>query len=525
MLDEVAVAGLTFSLEFLLTRVLSDVDPSMIGELLERVCCDCVADTVADVAALLLEHSAAVDLTSVLVAALASGAPPAAQLALVAMLVRAGADATSEEVLVEACENNCSIGIVKLLIDAGAPASIDAAFAAAEAGASAAFEAICHALEAPLDIKSTNELGNTLLHFAQLGVDTLARLIDAGADLHMRNRDGLTPLMVVTPDLDDEFFLLLARGSDPNTAIPGKTGGYSVLHHAVASARPERVRRLLAAGAKPDAKDGAGQTPLFYAEDAESVQLLTAAGLSPNEFTGGRTPLVAALRKPEVLRALLSAGGETGFLLYTCMRHSGDHTNAMRQSNRECESNESDELASRCAQLLIDAGADVHGVHFRGETVLHIAAQRANGHRSMLTLFDNGALADLHRPDERGRTARDFANESCSGGLFGLDERVDVEEHEGVLMLVAAGVEPLPAWIAPLSAPDVRERIELFRFHIVRRRATEILVALHGLSISALELVHIVEAAVIGEHELSFALVWQLVTTVKHFKGSTKSVK
>lgn len=532
VLPDVAVAGLSLSVDVLLTRLVPGASAAVLGKALRRACRRCATASVVDVAALLIEHGASLSVdgerrtgaffanedASALAAALGGAAPPEAQSALVALLLRAGADVSADdELLVKACVNKCSLEIVNQLIAARAPASVRAVFAAARAGASAAvLDAIGDVLQPPLDVThATDERGNTLLHFAQIGVDVLTRLIDAGADVHARNQDGLTPLMVVSPEHDDEFFLLLSRGADPSTDIRGVGGGYSVLHQAVATARPERVRRLLAAGANADARDGAGETALFYAMDGESTRLLLAAGLSPNELVGGRTPLIAALRRPDVLAALLSGGGELEpSLLYTCMRNCVEHTNLARESYRRPEPAESDALAARCAQLLIDAGADVHAAQFGGETALHMAVQRANGRRSLLTLLRNGALADLERAADDGRTARDFADLSYRGP-YGLSARMDIAAHDGVLMLVAAGVEPLPAWIAPLSAPPARERIERFRFEIARHRATEIVMALHGLDASALELVHIVEAAC---GELPFARVWRLVTTVKHFK-------
>lgn len=541
-LKDAALAGLTFSVDVMLTRILPNASATMLGNMLKNVCAACTTDAVVDIAALLVKHGAALadapcdprqggggfgfgayvsgkrPATSALVGALRLKASRAAQSALVTLLLGAEADTSDTNVLVEACENACPLEIVQQLVAAGAPASDAAIFAAAKAGASAAvLDAIGDVLEPPFDVNTKDADGNSLLHFAQLGVDVLARLIDAGADLHARNRSGRTPLMVVAPEFDDEFSLLLARGADPNTAIPGEGGGYSVLHRAAALARPERVRRLLAAGANPNAKDGAHETPLFHAMDAESVRLLVAAQASTSALAGGRTPMVAALRKPAVLRALIAASGQVEpTLLHLCMRHIDDITNKRHEPSRKPESAESDELAALCAQVLIDAGADVHASHvWRGNSALHFAAQRANGRRSLLMLFNNGALADLERANEEGHTARDLADESCRGGRFRLDEHVNVAKHDGVLMLVAAGVVPLPTWVGPLSTPKARERIELFRFDLSRRRTTEIVVALQNLDISALELVHIVEAAL---GELPFALVWRLVTTVKHFK-------
>lgn len=108
-------------------------------------------------------------------------------------------------------------------------------------------------------------------YLIEKGADVNRPLADTGetplhAALSKSNRWKYTPLVK----------LLLARGADPNRAtIPGQeTGGFmrdcrtkgeTPLHRAAAFGNEEDIRSLLAAGAKIDALDANGDSPLSWA--------------------------------------------------------------------------------------------------------------------------------------------------------------------------------------------------------------------------------------------------------------------
>jgi ankyrin repeat protein len=88
---------------------------------------------------------------------------------------------------------------------------------------------------------------------------TVRALLAGGADPNAVGPDGVTALMAAAaagyiPVID----LLLAAGADPLHSIEGNTA----LHGASMFGRTAAVRRLLEAGARPDAKTADGQTPL-----------------------------------------------------------------------------------------------------------------------------------------------------------------------------------------------------------------------------------------------------------------------
>lgn len=107
-------------------------------------------------------------------------------------------------------------------------------------------------------------------------------LIEQGADCNWPLPDtGETPLHAVLSKTNREKYtpivkILLASGADPNRAtIPAvetdsfmrdcRTKGETPLHRAAAFGNEEDIRLLLAAGARVDAKDAHGDTPLAWA--------------------------------------------------------------------------------------------------------------------------------------------------------------------------------------------------------------------------------------------------------------------
>ena len=124
--------------------------------------------------------------------------------------------------------------------------------------------------------------------------------------------------------------VLLAGGSDPNTALPD---GSQVLYSAASFGHTAAAAALIEAGANPNAANAAGNTPLHAAAQAGSLELvkaLLAKGGNPNSKTanvaaaGGRaggffrplpgqmTPLMFAARAGQlpVMKALIEAGAD-----------------------------------------------------------------------------------------------------------------------------------------------------------------------------------------------------------------------
>jgi ankyrin repeat protein len=112
--------------------------------------------------------------------------------------------------------------------------------------------------------------GDTALHVAAAAHrDAIARaLIDAGADVHARNRRKQMPLHYAVDGLGDAakqvatIEVLLAAGADPNAI---DAGGVTPLHRAVRNRCADAVRVLLDGGADRHKKNKSGSTPLDLA--------------------------------------------------------------------------------------------------------------------------------------------------------------------------------------------------------------------------------------------------------------------
>jgi len=101
-------------------------------------------------------------------------------------------------------------------------------------------------------------------------------LLDSGADIRERDLRGLTPLSrAVLSNYKDVVAVLIAKGADVN-APDGI--GLTPLHYAAMADYGDTaiVQQLLAAGAKRDAKDSQGYTPMQRAEQFHYMLLASA---------------------------------------------------------------------------------------------------------------------------------------------------------------------------------------------------------------------------------------------------------
>lgn len=117
--------------------------------------------------------------------------------------------------------------------------------------------------------------GDTALHIAAASYRTelVRKLIQAGADVHARNRLGDQPLHAAAvgipgscswnPSAQSATILFLIKaGADPNAA---DKRGVTPLHRAVRTRCAAAVQTLLENGADPTRKNGNGSTPTLLA--------------------------------------------------------------------------------------------------------------------------------------------------------------------------------------------------------------------------------------------------------------------
>jgi ankyrin repeat protein len=98
-------------------------------------------------------------------------------------------------------------------------------------------------------------------------VERVKKLLEKGANLNIKNIDGLAPLHMAASEgrpcrCCDVVKLLLERGADPNTQ---NKDGDTPLHWAAHEGHDDVVKLLLVYGADPAVKDEYGRTPLDLA--------------------------------------------------------------------------------------------------------------------------------------------------------------------------------------------------------------------------------------------------------------------
>jgi ankyrin repeat protein/mono/diheme cytochrome c family protein len=209
--------------------------------------------------------------------------------------------------------------------------------------------------------QSADGFGSTaLMHSAYTGsVDIMEMLLDAGADVHGRNRRHATALHWAISD-PAKVKRLLMRGADVNAkSVDGRTALHAA---ATLPMGAPVVKLLLEVGADFDGRSIVGQTPLFAAAGAsvESTRLLVDRGANPNAVSQtGATPLMSA-RHSEVVSLLVARGADV-----TARSKRGETALADAASRGD--------LAA--VKLLLEKGADVNAADYRGYTPLLQAVQ------------------------------------------------------------------------------------------------------------------------------------------------------
>jgi cytohesin len=112
-------------------------------------------------------------------------------------------------------------------------------------------------------IQARSEWGSTPIHYAP-NAEIAQLLIDNGANIHFKNKDGYSPLHnAVKGCHSDVAKLLIAKRAYVTTT---NNQGTSLLHEAATTNQKEMIELLIAEGVNINAKDRAGMTPLQQAE-------------------------------------------------------------------------------------------------------------------------------------------------------------------------------------------------------------------------------------------------------------------
>jgi ankyrin repeat protein len=269
------------------------------------------------------------------------------------------------------------IGVLRAWIDQGAefrteiraeapPRPVDPGVAAVIAAVRSRDRATLERLiEADPALATANDTGgSTLLHHAAgFGtLDTLAFLIDKGADVNAKNRRGSTPIFWAIHD-EAKVRLLISRGAAVNVKqIEGRTPVYQA---SILGSGNAVLRLLLESGGNPNAATLTGLTPLSGAAlrgDVEAMRLLLAKGADVHAKNGaGATALMAAATNgsADAVRLLLERGADV---------------NVRTKLGETALGNAAGAGVTDTVKMLLDRGADVDSRNSRGYSPLMLAA-------------------------------------------------------------------------------------------------------------------------------------------------------
>lgn len=178
---------------------------------------------------------------------------------------------------------------------------------------------VTRALEQGADIETTEPIGGLtpLIIASNNGFTEIAvYLIDAGADVNAKSRQGITPLIAAAMNGHADMVALLATKITNLDQLSEMQYQSNALHLAARDGHTAVIEVLLKAGADVNALEGTDSTALMYAAyngHLEAVELLIEQGADLNvRDQGGQTALYwANFRNHTDIAALISAAGGT----------------------------------------------------------------------------------------------------------------------------------------------------------------------------------------------------------------------
>ena len=267
-------------------------------------------------------------------------------------------------------------------------------------------------------IDVADEDGNQPLHLAckRGHTNTGSLLLSHGADVRVVDHVGHTSLLLISKHI---------TGSQTGV----DTQGNYALHIASRDSMSTAVQLLVDLGADTNAVNKHGQTPLHMAADREKdcpelceILLNHAAKIDVADENGNQ-PLHLACNRGHTNTGslLLSHGadvravdhvGQTALLLIS--KHiTGSRTRVDAQGNHALHIASRDGM-STAVQLLVNLGADTNAMNKRGQTPLHMAADREKdcpklceillNHAAKIDVADEDGNQPLHLACNRGHT-------------------------------------------------------------------------------------------------------------------------
>lgn len=346
--------------------------------------------------------------------------------------------------------------------------------------------------------------------------NVLQRLLAAGATLrHARESDGCSPCHEAARNHNLEVMkILIERGMDVNARNQDKG---APLHEAAHMGSAAMVALLLDAGATVDVVDSSLETPCHCAArntDPGVMRALIAAGADfrSSSINDNMTPIAIAISCDNVsaIKVLIEAGVDLAAEIAAAP------IELLRQA-AQCR-------LGLSIRLLIQYGADYRLMTSDGLTACHWSSSGA-----LVTLFALGF--DLNMPAADGQPAICSAESERFQTLIAAGVLLDVRstsEHRNISAIDIACLNVVTAPPLSLIHTDcwrwtafARQLIATRQKVLLRARALEVCIGLQSLELPALLTCEILTNAFAPrESFVPFHFVWEIVTKVKHFRGT-----